>query len=279
MGGVYDPVIDRYDHHQRGFDCSFGHGFVTKLSSAGLIYKHYGQEIVAKELGLSEDHPDVQRVFLTMYKSFVEAIDGVDNGINQYDTDKFPRYVNDTHLSARVGRLNPGWMDEKTPEAEDEAFRKAMSLTGIEFLQSLRYYARSWLPARSIVADCVADRKESNKSGEILIIKQYCPWKGHLIELEKELNVDPTIKYVLYEDGRSKGWRVQAVSVSPGSFESRLPLPSTWRGLRDDELSRETGIDGGVFVHMSGFIGGNKTFEGALAMAEKALAMRDSQTV
>lgn len=39
MGGVYDPVIDRYDHHQRGFDCSFGHGFVTKLSSAGLIYK------------------------------------------------------------------------------------------------------------------------------------------------------------------------------------------------------------------------------------------------
>lgn len=84
----------------------------------------------------------------------------------------------------------------------------------------------------------------------------------------------------MYEqDGRSKGWRVQAVSVSPGSFESRLPLPSTWRGLRDDELSRETGIDGGVFVHMSGFIGGNKTFEGALAMAEKALAMRDSQTV
>jgi len=67
---------------------------------------------------------------------------------------------------------------------------------------------------------------------------------------------------------------VQAVSVSPGSFESRLPLPAVWRGLRDDELCKESGIDGGVFVHMSGFIGGNKTLEGALAMAKKALAMR-----
>lgn len=44
VGGVYDPPTDRYDHHQRGFDQNFGHGFVTKLSSAGLVYKvflHY----------------------------------------------------------------------------------------------------------------------------------------------------------------------------------------------------------------------------------------------
>lgn len=28
---------------------------------------------MAKELGLSEDHPDVQRVFLAVYKSFMEV--------------------------------------------------------------------------------------------------------------------------------------------------------------------------------------------------------------
>ena len=39
VGGVYDHETDRYDHHQRGFDQNFGHGFVTKLSSAGLVYK------------------------------------------------------------------------------------------------------------------------------------------------------------------------------------------------------------------------------------------------
>jgi uncharacterized UPF0160 family protein len=39
VGAVYDPQILRFDHHQRGFTEVFGHGFETKLSSAGLIYK------------------------------------------------------------------------------------------------------------------------------------------------------------------------------------------------------------------------------------------------
>lgn len=67
---------------------------------------------------------------------------------------------------------------------------------------------------------------------------------------------------------------MQAVAVGPGRFESRKALPLSWRGLRDDELSKEAGIDDCVFVHMSGFIGGNKTFDGALAMAKKALGLQ-----
>ena len=66
---------------------------------------------------------------------------------------------------------------------------------------------------------------------------------------------------------------MQAVAKSPDSFESRKPLPAQWRGLRDDDLSRESGIPGCVFVHMSGFIGGNQSFEGALAMAGAALKL------
>jgi uncharacterized UPF0160 family protein len=39
VGAVYDESKQLFDHHQRGFDEVFGHGFATKLSSAGLIYK------------------------------------------------------------------------------------------------------------------------------------------------------------------------------------------------------------------------------------------------
>ena len=39
VGGLYDSTRDRYDHHQNGFAEVFGHGFTTKLSSAGLVYK------------------------------------------------------------------------------------------------------------------------------------------------------------------------------------------------------------------------------------------------
>jgi uncharacterized UPF0160 family protein len=61
--------------------------------------------------------------------------------------------------------------------------------------------------------------------------------------------------------------------VTPESFESRKALPDPWRGLRDDALSEKTGIPGGIFVHASGFIGGNATKEGALSMAKLALTL------
>ncbi|KAF9615638.1 hypothetical protein IFM89_025413 [Coptis chinensis] len=235
VGGVYDPTTDRYDHHQKGFDQVFGHGFTTKLSSAGLVYKHYGMEIIAKELQLDQGHPNVLRLFLAVYKSFMEAIDAIDNGVNQYDTDLPPRYVNNTNLSSRVGKLNLDWMEpDQSSDKENEAFQRAMALAGGEFLE----------------------------------------WKLHLFELEEEMKIDPSIKYVLYEDDRSKNWRVQAVAVSPDKFESRKPLPAQWRGLRDEELSKESGIAGCVFVHMSGFIGGNATYEGALAMARAGLQLK-----
>lgn len=66
---------------------------------------------------------------------------------------------------------------------------------------------------------------------------------------------------------------MQGVPQYPGSFECRLFLPEPWRGVRDDALSDLTGISGGIFVHANGFIGGNKTKEGALAMASMALEL------
>ena len=51
----------------------------------------------------------------------------------------------------------------------------------------------------------------------------------------------------------------------------RLSLPESWRGLRDEELSKRCSIKDCVFVHASGFVGGNKTKEGALTMARESL--------
>ena len=50
-----------------------------------------------------------------------------------------------------------------------------------------------------------------------------------------------------------------------------------WCGIRDEPLSALSGIKGCIFVHASGFIGGNETREGALNMARKTLQHRDSQ--
>ena len=52
---------------------------------------------------------------------------------------------------------------------------------------------------------------------------------------------------------------------------TRLSLHPDWCGLRDEELSRVSGIEGCVFVHANGFIGGNLSYQGALAMAVKTI--------
>jgi uncharacterized UPF0160 family protein len=69
----------------------------------------------------------------------------------------------------------------------------------------------------------------------------------------------------------SRRWRVQAVTVEGKTYENRLSLPESWRGLRDGALVAACGVQGARFVHAAGFIGGNDTYEGALEMARAAL--------
>ena len=208
-----------------------------------------------------------------MYRSFIEAIDAVDNGVNPWEGDAPPRYTNSTDLSSRVGKLNPNWNEDSSEPELRRRFDLAVELAGKEFSDAVRYYATAWLPARALVLKDLDARAEVDASGEIMAMGSFCPWKEHLHALEAEQGIAGKVKYVLYEDDRENTWRVQAVATSPGGFASRLPLPAAWRGLRDAELSGVTGIEGCVFVHAAGFIGGNKTRAGALEMARKGLAL------
>jgi uncharacterized UPF0160 family protein len=286
VGGVYDASKNRYDHHQRTFDTTFP-GRPTKLSSAGLVYMHFGREMVSRSIGGSSNESAVDLIYNKLYTSFIEPVDANDNGISVYD----PAAISAAGLEKRfsdggftlgamVSRLNPNWNDpvpsdpEAAQAAEDARFETASRRIGEEFDRDLEYYARSWLPAREIVEGAFTGRKEVDPQGRILVFHgQTVPWKDHLYTLEEGLGDDEKVLYVLYPEKPTPEakWRVQAVPVSNDSFQSRKPLPEAWRGVRDEELSEKSGIPGGVFVHAAGFIGGNKTFEGALAMARKAL--------
>ena len=202
----------------------------------------------------------------------MEAIDGIDNGVNQFASSEPPRYESHTHLSARIGNLNPAWNEEPTAAYSDAQFVKAQALAGAEFLEAVHYYGKTWLPGRTPVAAALAARHAVHESGLILKLPTYCPWKQHLYELEAEQAISPLPLFVLYADEKAN-WRIQAVSVSPSSFDNRRSLPAAWRGLRDEALSAACGIPGGIFVHVGGFIGGNATEAGATAMAIAALTL------
>lgn len=277
VGGVYDPDTHRYDHHQRTFDKTMNalcpsKKWTTKLSSAGLVYYHFGERVLRQLMDSPEaDVHVVQVLYDKVYDCFVEEVDAIDNGINIADGEL--RYRISTNLSSRVGGLNPSWNepDQASDENLDKRFEKAMALVGAEFLDKVQFYWKGWWPARKLVEDAVKNRFEVDESGEIICFSpSSCPWKDHLLDLEQEQKIEPTIKFVLYTD-TSGMWRIQCVPISKSSFENRLSILDAWRGLRDEELSQISGIDGCTFVHASGFIGGNKTKQGVLDMAKKTL--------
>ena len=152
---MYDADKSRFDHHQRGFHETFEHGFKTKLSSAGLVYKcapslprllfcdqfieflicrHFGKEAIASHLQLPTSDASVGTLYLKLCafiwthietlaclgacsraprnadENFVEALDGIDNGISQYASE-LPeakleqRYKSSTDLSSRVAKV------------------------------------------------------------------------------------------------------------------------------------------------------------------------------
>jgi uncharacterized UPF0160 family protein len=155
---------------------------------------------------------DVDAVYLAVYKSFMEAVDAIDNGVNQYESDAPPRYVNGTTLSSRVGGLNPAWNEDQSNEAMDAAFTKAVALTWSEFEDAVRWMARAWLPARGVVVAAMDGAKGVDASGAIVELATPCPWKEHLYTLEEERGCVGSVKFVIYRDDREGKWRVQAVS-------------------------------------------------------------------
>jgi uncharacterized UPF0160 family protein len=67
---------------------------------------------------------------------YFKAVDAVDNGVSQYDLNQSPKYVINTGLASRIKRLNLDWMgSDKSSDAENEAFHRAMALAGGEFVE------------------------------------------------------------------------------------------------------------------------------------------------
>lgn len=284
VGDVFDPELKRFDHHQRSFSDVFmdpekvrasdEEPFPIKMSSAGLIYKFYGQEIIKNlakqwnaDLGETENliEQAIADIHKDLYSDFVKEIDAIDNGVSQFKKGYHPRYKINTGLATRVGRLNPSWnVEDQNPNAN---FLKAMGITEDEFLAQVYAKLKIVRPAYNLVKSAFDKRHEFHKSGEMMYFGKSCPWKSHLFKIEEETKNEGLIKFVFFQshDGM---YRVQAVPLHQSGFENRISLHADWRGKRETELRELSGFKSAKFVHHSGFIGGANEFDDAIKMAE-----------
>lgn len=169
------------------------------MSSAGLIWKYYGKEVL-KSAARRIDAPEFKSeehlnfAWQLLYDKFFLEVDAIDNGVNESEGGN-KNYSVSTGLSSRVARLNS--MDK-----QPEQFKKAQRIVEDEFLYNLYGTVVVFLPARTTVEEAWNKRKEINETGEFIYFEKTVPWKAHLIDLEKENSCEGLIKFAFYQDDR-----------------------------------------------------------------------------
>jgi uncharacterized UPF0160 family protein len=127
MYQLYNTLVSFFDYHFNELQ-SLNHLLASSLFETHLVVFLFHVYEFLQFLF------DVLKVPNTLV--MLQALDAIDNGINQYDTDQPPKYVNNTHLSSRVGRFNLDWTDpDQSLEKENAAFEQAMVLAGSEFME------------------------------------------------------------------------------------------------------------------------------------------------
>lgn len=295
VGGELDVERLRLDHHQRSFNQTIRdyHPSIKttnpkkgpRLSSAGLVYAIFGKDYIVKILGLGQKYNDIKSdpekskmvdaVYEMVYVELMEEIDAIDNGVSIVEGDNIQyNYHINTGLSSRVARFNPTDKDA-TAEQRLDLFKEAMKMVGAEISGSIKHLGEVWWPIRQHFRQLVLKRKEFDPSGQVVFVTgdQIVSWKSCIYQLEEELGIVGEIKYIVYHDENASEstWRVTGVPVELKSFSTRAPLKEEWRGKRNEDLQKVSGIPDATFVHMNGFTAGAMSAEGVKAMIHQSL--------
>jgi len=272
VGGTWDAATGRFDHHQRGFEGARPAHEVdgttvpgVGYASAGLVWSAFGTAYVkawASSAGHSLDDAAVAEIVRSIDHSLVQYLDIVDTGQGDVSPGIFG-------LSSLIAQLNTHWLEEQgldhTAKASllETRFREAIAITR-KFLD----HAISKKVAQLRAMDTVRNAPRL-LGGRVLHLQEGgMPWT-HVV-----VNEMPEVMFVIYPDSDGNQYQIKTVPVEAGSFTARMDLPDAWAGLRDGELAAVNGVADSVFCHLNLFIGGARSFEGAVKMAELALAAR-----
>ncbi len=247
VGGVYDEVLDLYDHHQR-------EGVVDEngrqYSSFGLVWKHYGISYVtnlALEKGFNLNAKEISIAHRRFDDFFVRHVDAVDCGVGGYSSISF---------NANIASLN-------TSHRGDEGFSVAMIIASA-FIES------AVLTSIESVAmgNHIRWMLEKREHREILILERPSPWKDVLA-------TNNEVKFVVLPNDYGQ-WMVQAISEpweagTPGVQKNRCNLRDEWGGLESEALRLISGVETAIFCHRGLFIGAAETKADAVKMAQLSL--------
>lgn len=242
VGGIYDPEKKRFDHHQK--EGAGNHYNNVPYASFGLIWKHYSTEICNK--GVSND----------IKKRLVIPIDARDNGMNITKT--LREDVTEYTLSKDIIlAFRPTW---KHPEENDAKFLEAINFARMLLEKEIKNSSET-MEGENIV---MTEIEKQNKP-QILVLQKNLPW-DYVVSKFFE------IKAVVYPEREQGSWCAEFAKDNPKDFTTnRGEFITEWRGLRDENLQKASGIKDAIFCHREGFFAVTKTKESAIDMINTSL--------
>jgi uncharacterized UPF0160 family protein len=262
VGGIWDPALGRFDHHQKSFSGARQTG--VPYASAGLVWREYGGRCVAalaaKHTGQQLSDDTAQQIAWAIDADIVQYLDLSDVGAAKNAPGGYG-------LSAVVSGYNLNWMDEERlgySEAADvyrlSQFRRAMDFLTDVMANAVKYRVGAMLALEQV------RQAEVQEGGRLLYLKNSAlPWSS---VVRKEM---PKVLFVISHNLGEQRYMLHTVPATVDTFEARADLPASWAGLRDAELAAVTGVADAGFCHTGRFIAAAKSYEGIHAMALQAL--------
>jgi len=301
VGGVHCPPL-QFDHHQKGFDEEYHMGADDKpldrcnpkypripvlMSSCGLFWKHYGEDIINKVLNdktdesfavkvpedFTIDDSNMKAIKDKIYNRFILPIDANDNGINQYDEDAVKNFSSDINIPTAVSKFN---RDPNCPPLQMDQFIEAFKFCSsvlLNFLKSTLIEEIEYITYKPIFEEISNKRRYLNVKtdegvfdNQILVSDRVFPgtvYNRLLREYDSKYNILFTImrrndvEYNVWT--RSKNKFDTIAKVIPKDTAERL-------GIKDIK-----------FVHNNGFIAVTTNRLMALRLAQQSLSHYNGQ--
>lgn len=248
VGRKNNPETGDYDHHQAGGAGKRPNGI--PYASFGLIWQKYGPMVTgSKEAAESID------------ENLVQIVDADDCGVDLFIS-KFAG-VKPYEVSKIIAQFNPSWKVEPTQEDIDRHFADAVEFASIVLKQEI-VKSNGKIEAQRIVRDAI----KAARDPRIIILEQYAPWKDVVVTEAPEALY---IVHPIWPKVRGQ-WSVYAVNKTVDSFEIRKSLPGAWAGKEAQDLVVVTGVEDAIFCHSGRHMVIADSKDGALRLAEKALA-------
>lgn len=253
VGRVYDPTTNRFDHHQPGFNITYGDN--TSYASAGLVFMKYGELVISNLLTRYADACLKNNALLMSYihsdmYAYIKYVDNLDNG------QKVTTSIAKLGISANwVSNLNPTRMFATSLESDyTHNFIVALTSLRLWFRNYIVKSAAMWLGMQYL--DELINVPEITNA-PYLIIPYDLPWKELMW---KRWNVLSKFSFIIVANRDKSNWSIHHVPTSPNNLRYyKVKIPQELMGKYGAELEEITGIPDLIVCNSSGFVTYAKT--------------------